>query len=76
MSNIHLLFSVSSLDDPIVDDSIASQFKDYEDAMQYYTALNAKAEIIISRKGKDFTSAELAVMTATGFISTRITKRI
>ena len=74
LSNLRRLVSVTTSDERTVDDSIASQFKDFEDAMQYYTALNAKAEIIITRNGKDFTASNLPVMTATEYIANRITK--
>lgn len=53
LSNLRQLVSVTTSDERTVDDSIASQFKDFEDAMQYYTALNSKAGIIITRNGKD-----------------------
>ncbi len=74
LSNLRQLVSVTISDEQTVDDSIASQFKDFEDAMQYYTALNAKAEIIITRNGKDFTASKLPIMTASEYIATRITK--
>lgn len=70
LSNLRQLVSVTISDERTVDDSIASQFKDFEDAMQYYNALNAKAEIIITRNGKDFTASNLPVMTATEYIQT------
>ena len=73
LSNLRQLVSVTISDERTVDDSIASRFKDFEDAMQYYTALNAKAEIIITRNGKDFTASNLPVMTATEYIANRIT---
>ena len=72
LSNLRQLVSVTISDERTVDDSLASQFKDFEDAMQYYTALNAKAEIIITRNGKDFTASKLPVMTATEYIANRI----
>ena len=72
LSNLRQLVSVTISDERTVDDSIASQFKDFEDAMQYYTALNAKAEIIITRNGKDFTASNLPVMTATEYLANRI----
>lgn len=72
LSNLRQLVRVTISDERTVDDSIASQFKDFEDAMQYYTALNAKAEIIITRNGKDFTASNLPVMTATEYIANRI----
>lgn len=74
LSNLRQLVSVTISDEQTVDDSIASQFKDFEDAMQYYTALYAKAEIIITRNGKDFTASKLPIMTASEYIATRITK--
>jgi predicted nucleic acid-binding protein len=74
LSNLRQLVSVTISDERTVDDSIASQFKDFEDAMQYYNALNAKAEIIITRNGKDFTASNLPVMTATEYIANRIKK--
>lgn len=74
LSNLRQLVSVTISDERTVDDSIASQFKDFEDAMQYYNALNAKAEIIITRNGKDFIASNLPVMTATEYIANRIKK--
>ena len=61
---------VAAVNEQTVDDSLASQFKDFEDAMQYYTALKAKADIIITRNGKDYTASKLPVMTATEFLNT------
>ena len=74
LSNFRQLSRVSTTDERTADDSLASQFQDFEDAMQYYTALNAKAEIIITRNGKDFTASKLPIMTASEYIATRITK--
>ena len=48
----------------------ASQFNDFEDAMQYYTAVKAKADVIITRNGKDFAVSKLPVMTAAEYLAT------
>ena len=74
LSNFRQLARVSTTDERTVDDSLASQFQDFEDAMQYFTALNAKTEIIITRNGKDFTASNLPVMTATEYIAAKIIK--
>ena len=37
--------------------------------MQYYTALSAKADFIITRNGKDFKASRLPVMTATEYLA-------
>lgn len=74
LSNLRQLVNVTISDEQTVDDSIASQFKDFEDAMQYYTALNAKSEIIITRNGKDFTASKLPIMTASEYLTSVETK--
>ena len=70
LSNFRQLSGVASSNQRTVDDSLASQFKDFEDAMQYYTALRAKADIIITRNCKDFTVSKLPVMTAKEYLAT------
>lgn len=70
LSNLRQLSRVAAANERTVDDSLASQFKDFEDAMQYYTALRANADIIITRNGKDFVHSKLPVMTAGEFIAT------
>lgn len=70
LSNFRQLARVSTTDERTVDDSLASQFQDFEDAMQYYTALRADAEVIITRNGKDFTASRIPVMTAGEYLST------
>lgn len=67
--NFRQLVCIATADENIVDDALASQFKDFEDAMQYYTALKAKSEVIITRNGKDFTASRLPVMTAAEYLS-------
>ncbi len=68
LTNFRQLSSVATTNERIVDDSLASQFKDFEDAMQYYTALKSKADIIITRNGKDFSASNIPVMTAEEFL--------
>ena len=68
LANFRQLSRIAVVDERTVDDSLASQFKDFEDAMQYYTALKAKVDAIITRNGKDFTASKLPVMTATEYL--------
>ena len=70
LSNFRQLSRVATSNERTVDDALASQFKDFEDAMQYYTALKAKADAIITRNGKDFVHSKIPVMTAGEFLST------
>lgn len=44
--------------------SLLTDFKDFEDSVQYLTALsNPKTDAIVTRNGKDYKKSELAVLT-------------
>jgi hypothetical protein len=61
---------VTTANERTVDDSLASQFRDFEDALQYYSALTAKVDAIITRNAKDFANSKLPVMTAGEYLAT------
>lgn len=48
----------------IIKSSLSSNFKDFEDAIQYYTAIsNKKTTAIVTRDIRDFKNSALAVLT-------------
>ncbi|MDX1940525.1 MAG: PIN domain-containing protein [Saprospiraceae bacterium] len=51
-----------------IDLALLSDFKDFEDAFQYYTAKNNHADVLITRNVKDFKNAEIPVMTAEEYL--------
>lgn len=69
LSTFRQMSHVALTDERIIDDAIASQFNDFEDAVQYYTAVKAKADYIITRNGKDFESSKIPVMTPTEYLA-------
>ena len=48
-------------------------FGDFEDGLQYYSAIEIGAEVIISRNLSDFKSAKIPVMTSDQYLSSRKT---
>ena len=70
LANFRQLVRVAAVDERIIDDALASRFDDFEDAVQYYTAIKAKANIIITRNGKDFAASKIPVMNAAEFLAT------
>ncbi len=52
ISKFKVLVEVLPIDDKIVELSLASDFTDFEDAIQYYTAIEHGMEVIISRNKK------------------------
>lgn len=66
-----VLVEVLPMDDKIIDLSLESDFKDFEDAIQYHTAIENEINIIITRNLKDFKTAKIPVLTAKGYIQMR-----
>jgi predicted nucleic acid-binding protein len=65
------LLHILSVDDTIIKNALQSGFKDFEDAIQYQTALtNPDIELIVTRNIKDYKRAELPVMTPGTFLKT------
>lgn len=64
-----IICKVCSVDEEIIEKGLNSDFKDFEDAVQYFTALQSNCAIIITRNGKDFKNSIIPVMTAEEYIS-------
>ena len=65
-----LLCSIAVMDDEVIDKAINSDFKDFEDAMQYYSAIASNCDLIITRNEKDFKNALIPVMDAESYLQT------
>lgn len=65
------LVGILKVDDDIIKASLASDFKDFEDAIQYYTAQEYKRiDVIITRNIKDYKKSSVPVMTPETFMKT------
>jgi predicted nucleic acid-binding protein len=70
LNSIFEMTEVINLSKPIIQSSLTSDFKDFEDALQYFSALsNPKIQCIITRNTKDFKLSGLPVMTPDEFIA-------
>ena len=63
-----ILAKVLPLTDKILELALVSDFKDFEDAIQYHTALENDLEIIITWNKKDFKNSVLPVLTAKEYL--------
>jgi predicted nucleic acid-binding protein len=63
-----VLVRVLPLDDKITDLALNSEFRDFEDAIQYFTAIENDQDLIITRNQQDFKESKIPVMTAGEFI--------
>ncbi len=64
------LVTVASVDDMIISLALASNFNDFEDAIQYYTALKIKTGCLITRNIRDYKESEIVICTAEEFLKT------
>ena len=69
LEKIRIVFEVAPVDQKVIDLSLASDFKDFEDAVQYYSAMEAGASCLISRNRKDFTDKSVPVLTPEEFLA-------
>jgi len=71
LATFKTLVSVLAVDDKIIELAIASDFTDFEDAVQYNTALENGIEILLTRNLKDYRKASIQVMNPDMFLSAR-----
>ncbi|MFZ9847944.1 MAG: type II toxin-antitoxin system VapC family toxin [Flavobacteriales bacterium] len=64
------LVSVLPVDSKTIDLAITSDFNDFEDAIQYFCAIENNLTTIITRNIKDYKKATIKVLTPEIFIST------
>ena len=63
ISDMISICDLVNIDRDVVEKALSSEFSDFEDALQYFSAKNFGADIIITRNKKDFRNAQLPVYT-------------
>ena len=72
-SSLRELVNVSSVCQDDVDLAIKLQAKDFEDALQYFSAKSVGADCIVTRNVKDFSFSEIDILTPGEFLG-KLTK--
>ena len=68
LNSLKLLVEVLPTDEDVISSSLQSDFSDFEDAVQYHTALYGNASFIITRNTKDFGQSTIPVYTPSEFL--------
>jgi len=63
-----IISEIAELDEVIIEKGLNSDFSDFEDSLQYFSALRTECNMIITRNGKDFKKSELPVMSPDEFL--------
>ena len=67
-----IICEVCDVNEEIVEKGLNSNFKDFEDSIQYYSAVEANCSIFITRNGKDFKNSSLPILTTEEYLKSRI----
>ena len=70
IQQFNLLVKILPVDKKIVELALLSSFKDFEDALQHFCALEAGMPIFLTRNLKDYANSRIPVMTASAFLRT------
>ena len=70
LRKLRIILHVIDSSEKVLDLALNSNFNDFEDAIQYYTALNADIRTIITRNLKDYKAADILVQTPEMFLVT------
>jgi predicted nucleic acid-binding protein len=65
LKNLRLLVTVLNVDDSIIQKSLESDFNDFEDAIQYFTAIENNMDCIITRNVDDYKKSIIPIYTPT-----------
>ena len=69
-------FEIVPLTKDLLSQAITINKKDYEDSIQYFSAINTGCKILITRNKKDFHSTGIRILSSTEFIKTiKITRQ-
>ena len=63
-----IICEVCEVNEETIDKALNSSFKNFPDAVQYFTALQSNCSIIITRNGKDFKHSTIPIMTAEEYL--------
>jgi predicted nucleic acid-binding protein len=69
LKKLRLLVTVLNVDDIIIQKALESGWKDFEDSVQYFTAIHNKIDYIITRNTTDYKKSTIPVYTPTEFLS-------
>lgn len=65
-----VISNVCAINETTLEKSLNSDFSDFEDALQHFSALENNYQLIITRNSKDFSTSLIPIMTPDEFLKT------
>ena len=69
LAKLRIVFKVAPIDDKVIDLSLSSNFKDFEDAMEYYTLIQSPAVCLISRNKSGYMNKKIPILSPEEFLA-------
>lgn len=74
LRKLKTLINILPIDERVIEQSLNSEFNDFEDAIQYYTAVNNGITLIITRNKIDYKRSKIDIVTAEELLKSLDTK--
>jgi predicted nucleic acid-binding protein len=74
LRKLKALINILPIDERVIEQSLNSEFNDFEDAIQYFTAVNKGIKLILTRNKTDYKRSKIDVLTAEEFLKSLGTK--
>jgi len=70
LRKLKTLVNILPIDDKVIEQSLNSDFNDFEDAIQYFTAVNNGINLLLTRNKRDYKKSKITILTAEEFLKT------
>ena len=70
MVELRGIFTFAACDGQVISQAIEARMPDFEDAVQYFSALHAGADVLVTRNPKHFPRGAVPVVTPTEYLAT------
>lgn len=71
LRKLRILLHVIDSTESVIDKALNSDFSDFEDAIQYYTALEYRIPVILTRNIRDYKKTSIVVQTPESYLVTK-----
>ena len=71
LNTLMSIIDIVTIDKKTVMNALNSNFKDFEDGLQYFTAIENNITTLLTRNLKDFRAAQIVVMTAEDYLKSK-----
>jgi predicted nucleic acid-binding protein len=76
LKKLRLILTVLKVDDKIIQKALESGFSDFEDAVQYYTAVENEMDYIITRNTDDYKKSVIKVYTPSQYLKIKEMQKV